>query len=347
VQPRPAPGPGERLSPVLRLAAGVALAGIGAVLVTAGLLSVWGTGPGDRSAAPGLADASVTAPPSGLASAMPSSAVPLESPSGDPVLVGAGDIARCDGTGDEATAALLQQTPGSVFTLGDNAYDNGSAADFQDCYEPSWGLVKDRTLLAVAGNHDYGTRNAAGFTAYFGDAAVRDGVTWFSQDVGTWHVIVLDANCDAVEGGCGTDSPELGWLRGDLAASDARCTLALWHQPRFSSGMHGSDPAVAPFWDALYAAGADLVLNGHDHDYERFAPQDPGGAADPGRGITEIVVGTGGVPLRTFGPEISNDVVRSNLAHGVLGITLHPSGWTFRFVSTDGSFSDQGQGTCH
>lgn len=346
MEPRPAPDPGGRLSPALRLVGGIALAGIGAVLVTAGLLTLWAAGPTDRSPSPGLADASPTAPP-GPASTPPPSAIPLPSPSGDPVLVGAGDIASCDSTDDEATAALLLEIPGSVFTLGDNAYDNGTAAEFRDCYQPSWGLVRDRTLFAVAGNHDHNTPKAAGFTEYFGRAAVRNGVTWYSQDVGAWHVIVLDASCDAVAGGCGPESPQVEWLRDDLAANAARCTLALWHQPRFSSGAHGNDPTVAPFWDALYAAGADLVLNGHDHDYERFAPQDPAGVADPARGITEIVVGTGGAALRTFGPEIANDVVRSSLAHGVLVLTLRPAGWTFRFVSTDGSFSDQGQGVCH
>jgi 3',5'-cyclic AMP phosphodiesterase CpdA len=334
------------VAPVLGLAAGVALSGIGAVLVMVGLLSVWGTGPGSGASPVAEATSSPTSPGSS-GSAGPSVAAPLPSPSGDPVLVGAGDIARCDGTDDEATAALLAGIAGQVFTLGDNAYDSGTPAEFSECYDPSWGQVKDRTLFPVPGNHDHATRDAAGYTGYFGSAAAPDGVTWYSRDVGTWHVIVLDASCDAVEGGCGPGSPELTWLRADLAASNARCTLAMWHQPRFSSGVHGNDPAVAPFWDALYAGGADLVLNGHDHDYERFAPQDPSGAADPARGITEIVVGTGGAALRTFGPAIANDVVRSNLAHGVLAVTLKPSGWSFRFVSTDGSFRDEGQGTCH
>jgi hypothetical protein len=121
----------------------------------------------------------------------------------------------------------------------------------------------------------------------------------------------------------------------------------MWHQPRFSSGQHGNDRAVAPFWDALYAGGADLVLNGHDHDYERFAPQDPDGQADAARGITEMVVGTGGTGLEDFGTSAANAIVRSNVAHGVIELTLQPSGWGFRFVSTDGSFSDQGHGTCH
>ena len=147
-----------------------------------------------------------------------------------------------------------------------------------------------------------------------------------------WHVIVLDANCTEIAGGCGPGSPQLRWLRRDLAANDARCTLAMWHQPRFSSGEHGNDPSVAPFWDALYEAGADLILNGHDHDYERFAPQDPDGNRDQSRGIVEIVVGTGGGEMRDVGPKVANSIVRRGLLLGViqvdaradrLGVPLH------------------------
>ena len=344
-------------TPSVRLVLALAIATLGVVLVVAGVAGALaprapttgaGPSPSVASAASGgdaLASTTPSEPPQG-ASPSASSATPVASASGDPVLVGAGDIGRCGSTDDDATASLREQTPGLVFTLGDNAYDSGTAREFRDCYAPSWGRVLDRTAFAVAGNHDYGTPGAAGFKAYFGNAGVRDGVTWFSQDVATWHVIVLDADCGAV-GGCGAGSPQGQWLQADLAASRARCTLALWHQPRFSSGLHGNDTDVAPFWDALYAAGADLVLNGHDHDYERFAPQDPGGRADPARGITEIVVGTGGASLRDFGTTAPNGIVRSSLAHGVLVLTLRPSGWDFLFLSTDGSFSDQGTGACH
>ncbi|MCJ7711260.1 MAG: metallophosphoesterase [Chloroflexi bacterium] len=263
------------------------------------------------------------------------------------MLVGAGDIARCDSDADEATASLVEGIPGIVFTLGDTAYDSGSEAELRDCYGPSWGRFRDRTRFVVTGNHDIRTDGGAPLRAYFGDAASRDGVTWFSEDVGTWHVIVLDSDCDALDGGCGSESAQLRWLRDDLAASDARCTAALWHHPRFSSGTHGNDRAVTPFWDALYAAGADLVLNGHDHDYERFVPQDPEGRQDRERGLTEVVVGTGGGPLREFATSADNAVVRSSVAYGVLALTLQPNGWQFRFESTDGSFSDQGTGACH
>ncbi len=302
-----------------------------------------------RSVAPA---ASASSAPSVFASVAPSaspapSGEPSAPPADDPILIGTGDIARCGTNADEQTARLVEDHEGIVFTLGDNAYDSGSAAEFRDCYGPTWGRVKDRTELPVAGNHDYGTPNAAGYRDYFGRRAAPDGDTWYSRDIGDWHVIVLDANCTEVTGGCGQGSPQLRWLRQDLRASDAACTLALWHQPRFSSGEHGNDPAVAPFWDALYEAGADLVLNGHDHDYERFAPQDPDGDRDPERGIVAIVVGTGGGEMRPVGPRVANSIVRQGNLLGVIQVTLHADGWSWRFLSTDGSFTDEGSDRCH
>ena len=297
----------------------------------------------------GCATPSATAPtvPSAHPSAPASSRSAVPTFTGDPVLVGAGDIARCDSDDDEATASLIDGLPGIVFTLGDTAYDSGSEAELRDCYGPTWGRFRDRTGFVVTGNHDIRTADGAPLLAYFEGAATRDGATWFGEDVGGWHVVVLDANCDHLDGGCGPDSPQVRWLREDLAASRARCTLAMWHQPRFSSGIHGNDAGVAPFWDVLYAAGADLVLNGHDHDYERFAPQDPEGRPDEQQGITEIVAGTGGGPLRDFETLEANSVMRSSDVNGVLELTLAADTWAFRFVSTDGTFFDQGQGICH
>jgi acid phosphatase type 7 len=159
--------------------------------------------------------------------------------------------------------------------------------------------------------------------------------------------VVLDADCGTVDGGCGPDSPQVRWLRDDLAAHPTACTLALWHQPRFSSGDHGNSTDTAAFWDALYAADADLVLNGHDHDYERFVPQDPSGQADAARGITEIVVGTGGGSLRRFKRPLATSAVRSSDAYGVLQLALRADGWSYRFLATDGSVRDEGTGTCH
>jgi acid phosphatase type 7 len=158
---------------------------------------------------------------------------------------------------------------------------------------------------------------------------------------------VLDSTCNRVEGGCEAASPQLQWLVDDLERSRTRCTLALFHHPLFSSGYHGASEQVRPFWEALYAAGADLVLNGHDHDYERFAPQDPAGNRDDARGITQVIAGTGGAGLRDFEDIVPNGVVRSSAAHGVFVVTLGQAGWTYRFESTDGTFSDQGSGTCH
>ena len=261
----------------------------------------------------------------------------------DPVLVGAGDIADCQTGADMATARLIDRIRGLVFTAGDEAYPEGSAENFRDCYDPSWGRFLDRTLPAV-GNHEYGTAGAAGFFDYFGSRAWPSGQAWYSLRVGAWHVIVLDSDCDIVA--CGRGSAQLTWLKADLAAHPARCTLAIWHHPRFSSGGHGNDHAVAPFWRALMRAGADLVINGHDHDYERFAPQTPRGRLDHQAGIREIVAGTGGAHLRRFHATRANGRVRLR-TFGVLRLTLHPASYSWRFFRTDGSTADAGTTGCH
>ena len=261
--------------------------------------------------------------------------------------MGAGDIGRCDGTNDEAPPRSSRSGRGSCSRSGDNAYEHGSAEDFRDCFGPSWGRVKDRIELPVPGNHEYDTRDAAGYKEYFGERAVRDGATWYSVDLGAWHVVVLDSTCNRVAGGCGPDSPQLAWLRDDLAASDARCTLALFHHPRFSSGDHGSDDDVAPFWDVLYEAGADLVLNGHEHDYERFAPQDPAGNADDERGIMQLIVGHGwrrAARVQGPGREQPRPVVARLRRHRA---PAAQNGWRWQFYPTDHSFSDAGAGSCH
>jgi Calcineurin-like phosphoesterase len=296
-----------------------------------------------------LPGATPTPLPGGSGGAAGSAGPPLASgsPSGDPVLVGAGDIASCNLEGDEATAKLLDGIAGTVFTAGDSAYENGSDADFENCYAPTWGRHLGRTRPA-AGNHDYGTANAQGYRDYFGTAALNDqGETWYSYDLEAWHVIVLDANCSAV-GGCGPDSPQGQWLAADLAASPTRCTMAIWHQPRFSSGdEHGDDPSVDPFWRALYDAGADVVVNGHDHDYERFAPQDPDAREDRERGIREFVVGTGGAALRGFDDPKPNSELRLAVSPGVIAFTLHPSGYDWRWIPTESSVTDSGSASCH
>ena len=268
-------------------------------------------------------------------------------PTSDPVLIGAGDIADCSGRGDEATAKLLRGTSGTVFTTGDNAYESGSASEFSDCYDPTWGRYKSRTKPSL-GNHEYYTPGASGYFAYFGKAAGDPKKGYYSYDLGEWHIISLNSMCENV-GGCGATSPMVTWLKGDLADHPSTCTLAYWHHPVFSSGSeHGNDPKMKPSWDVLYAAGAEVVLNGHDHDYERFAPQSPSGAADSAKGIREFVVGTGGRELRPFGAIRAHSEVHDADTFGVLQLTLHPDGYEWKFVPVAGkSFTDSGTSSCH
>jgi hypothetical protein len=267
-------------------------------------------------------------------------------PSGDPVVIAAGDIASCGSPGDEQTAALLTTISGDVLTLGDNVYESGTLNEFNNCYNPTWGQFKARTYPSV-GNHEYKTSGAAGYFSYFGAAAGDPQKGNYSYDVGTWHIVVINSNCSEI-GGCDINSPQVTWLNADLAAHPALCTLAYWHQPLFSSGLHGNDGAVKPIWQALYNAGVELVLNGHDHDYERFAPQDPNGVADAIQGIREFVVGTGGKDLRSIGTPITNSEVQNDSTWGVLKLTLHSNGYDWKFIPVAGeTFTDSGSGICH
>lgn len=261
------------------------------------------------------------------------------------MLVGAGDIAVCAAQGDEATAALLDQLPGTVFTLGDNVYSFGTAKEFANCYEPSWGRHKARTR-PVPGNHDYATAGASGYYAYFGANAGEPGRGFYSYDLGAWHILALNSEVEMTEG-----SPQGQWLAADLAAHPAGCTLAMFHRPLFSSGPHGRDGSGAKtraLWDALYAAGVDVILNGHDHDYERFAPQDPQGRADPAHGIREFVVGTGGAFPYIFVSTRPNSEVRHAAQFGVLRLELHATSYDWEFIPASGGvFRDSGRGDCH
>ncbi len=268
---------------------------------------------------------------------------PTPTPSPPATLIAAGDIASCDSTGDEATAALVDARPGTVATLGDNAYVSGTPGEFGACYGPSWGRFRDRSRPAL-GNHDYGTPGAAGYFAYFGEAAGPPG-GYYSYQLGQWHVIVLNSNCWAV-GGCHAGSPQDLWLKAQLAASNARCSLAYWHHPRFSSGLHGPSIWMDEAWAVLAGAGADLALAGHDHHYERFAPQDAAGAYSQA-GMRQFVVGTGGSVLYAVGPPAANSEVALNDAFGVLVLTLRPDGYDWEFVDTGGLVRDAGSGSCH
>ena len=289
-----------------------------------------------------------TLPPSPTAA--PPTAPPTlpPSPGASVVLVGAGDIASCSSSGDEATAQLLQGIAGTVFTLGDNVYDNGTTTEFNNCYGPSWGVqsIKDRTK-PVAGNHEYNTPGATGYYGYFGPAAGDPTKGYYAYDAGTWRVYVLNSNCSAV-GGCGDGSVQETWLQNDLATNPRACVVAMWHHPRFSSGEHGNSTATQALWQTLYDANADLVLTGHDHDYERFAPQTATGTLDNARGITSLVVGTGGRSHYAFTTIRANSLVRNGDTYGVLKLTLSAGSWTSLFVPvTGGTFVDSSGGTCH
>ena len=261
------------------------------------------------------------------------------------VMVGAGDIAHCSTTTDEATAKLLDGISGTVFTLGDNVYNSGTSAEFANCYNPTWGRHKTRTKPSV-GNHEYLTSGASGYFNYFGAAAGDPKKGYYSYDRGDWHVIVLNSNCSQVP--CAAGSAQDTWLRADLANHPNKCTLAYFHAPLYSSGQYGNSTYVRPFWKALYQANADVVLSGHEHDYERFAPQNPYGALDSARGIREFVVGAGGTYLRPFGTIKPNSQSRNASAHGVLKLTLNSGGYAWKFVPVAGkTFTDSGTASCH
>lgn len=279
--------------------------------------------------------------PSLTPTSIPTSTV-APSPVGDPVLVGAGDIADCSSDGDEATALLLDNIPGTVFTTGDNAYPDGTAEQFLKCFDPSWGRHKSRTFPSP-GNHDYHTPDAAGYFEFFGSKAGEPGKGYYSYDLGEWHIIVLDSNLPVKAG-----SSQEQWLRKDLEAHPAVCTLAYWHHPRFSSGTtHGNKDSMEPLWQALYDYGADVVLAGHEHNYERFAPQDPMGLADPSRGIREFVIGSGGRNHYPIGEPIANSEVRNGDTYGVLKLTLHSSSYSWEFIPEVGkTFTDSGEAPC-
>ena len=263
------------------------------------------------------------------------------------VLVGAGDIADCrDLSGAEATAKLLDQIPGTVMAVGDLAYPDGTKENFE-CYDRTWGRQKSRTRPAP-GNHEFHSSAAAPYFDYFGSVAGASGDGYYSYELGAWHIVVLNSECVDV-GGCNAGSREEKWLRADLAAHPANCTLAYWHKPLFSSGgAHGNDPEIVPLWQALFDAGAEVVINGHDHNYERFAQQNPQGQPDPAHGIREFVVGTGGKNLRPFGSTQPNSEVRNNEAFGVLRLTLRSKSYDWQFISQQGkAFADSGTASCH
>jgi hypothetical protein len=288
---------------------------------------------------------------------IPTNAAP-QNTTGDPVIGAAGDIA-CDPTsssfnGGNGTSGncrqkavsdvMLNSNLTAVLALGDIQYEDGVLSKYYESYDPSWGRLKNITR-PVVGNHEYLTAGASGYFTYFGVAAGDPTKGYYSYDIGAWHIIALNSNCNKV-GGCGAGSTQEQWLKADLAAHPNMCTLAYWHHPKFSSGQHGSRSDYDPFWKVLYAAGVEVVLNGHDHIYERFAPQNPSGAADP-NGIQQFTVGTGGKNHTTVDSVQPNSAARNTDTYGFLKLTLHPTSYDWQFVPESGkTFTDSGTRNC-
>jgi hypothetical protein len=256
---------------------------------------------------------------------------------GDVIFVGAGDISACNTNNDELTAQLLDTIPGTVFTSGDNVYESGTFTEYTNCYDPTWGRHKSRTK-PIPGNHEYLTSNAAGYFQYFNNIPA-----YYVYNLGSWRIYALNSEIDV-----SVNSPQVTWLQNDLAANSSQCVLAYWHKPRWSSGAtHGSNSAMQTLWQILYEAGAELVITGHEHNYERFAEMNGSGAA-VSQGLREIVVGTGGRSHYSFGTVLSTSQVRNSSTYGVLKLTLHTNGYDWQFVPVTGStFIDSGSADCH
>jgi acid phosphatase type 7 len=268
----------------------------------------------------------------------------------DPVILAAGDIARCGAAGTPKTAALIKKYPSAiVLPLGDNAYETGTLAEYQTCYNPTWGAFLNRTK-PVPGNHDFLTPGGSGYYQYFGAAAGTPGKGYYSYNLGSWHLIALNSSCGDA-GGCGSGSAQERWLKADLTANKNRCVLAYWHQPYYTTpatGGTGPSPAMGAIWTDLFNAGAEVVLSGHIHAYERFAPQNASGGMDAARGVVQFVVGTGGsnfTPLLT--PFAPNTLAEQDTSFGVLKLTLHAASYTYQFLPVSGKYTDTGTVNCH
>ena len=348
--------------PIARLAVLVALVACSSAVPSSSLTS------GPSAASPG-ASVSPTAvptpvpppPPTAGPTAVPTpvpppppppavpTAVPTPVPPPPPVILAAGDIASGGaGSGASETALILQSLPGAtVLTLGDNAYPDGTLSDFQNNYGPTWGIAKNRTQPAM-GNHDYNCcPDAAGAGGYFG---FGKGPLYYTYTLGTWKIIALDAGiCYSRQtAACDAGFAQELWLKAQLATNPTACTLLYWHQARWSSGStHGSDQGMKAFWDDAVAASADIVLNGHDHLYERFAPMDANGNASA-TGVREFVVGTGGAGLYGFGTPLGASQFRDSSNLGVLKLTLRVGAYDWAFLPVGGRPAlDAGSGTCN
>jgi alkaline phosphatase len=273
-------------------------------------------------------------------------AAPVEVPPPEPrepvILVGAGDIAVCDREGDSLTAVLVDSLGGFVFAAGDNLHDPDAGATYEGCYDPTWGRFRDRTFPAI-GNHDYDYAGGDWYFDYFGERAGPRGKGFYSTQLGPWHLIVLNSNATVVPTAAGSEQE--AWLRADLAANRERCTIAVWHHPRFYHGTFNHNGSVRPFWAALVAAKADVVLNGHFHLYERYAPQDPDGAPRA-TGPRQFTVGTGGRGLDALHEPAPNLEFRQNTTFGVLKLTLGDGWYEWEYISTTREVLDSGRAEC-
>jgi len=257
------------------------------------------------------------------------------------VLVGAGDIGQCGSPGSELTAKLLDVIDGTVVAAGDNAYPSGSREDYRNCYHPTWGRHLSRTR-PTPGNHEYETSNAEAYFEYFGSNAGPAGRGYYSYNLGAWHIVSLNSEVDVRAG-----SPQEQWLRTDLEANRTVCTAAYWHRPRFSSGQHGNNTDMQAIWRDLYDLHVDVAISGHDHLYERFAPQDPAGASDPDRGVRQFVVGTGGGGMHQIAGMRPNSEAQG-FEWGVLKLTLQSGSYQWEFVPAAGAtYRDAGTYSCH
>ena len=282
------------------------------------------------------------------------SAPPPPPPSSDPTILMTGDQHACNAHPGafSAVGSLIDSLDPNGFdpiaSLGDESGDYGTASEFTNCFDPVWRPFKARTHPAI-GNHDWQSGNANAYFSYWGAAAGNVNQGWYSYDVGTWHVVVLSSYCGKV-GGCGMGSPQVAWLKQDLAAHPAQCTLAYWHHPYYtSSPQPGTSGNTSAFWSVLYSNGADVIVNAHVRMYERFAPQDGSGNA-VANGIREFVAGTGGGELATYSTRAANSEVIDDTTYGVLALTLHPGSYDWRFVPVGGSygsFTDAGTSSCH
>ena len=254
------------------------------------------------------------------------------------VLLAVGDIAGCaEHYKDEVTADLVADLPGTIAILGDVVYQNATRWQFRNCYDPSWGRVLARSRPAV-GNHEYRTNEAAPYFEYFGTRAGPSGKGYYTYTLGTWRIYALNSERLIPE--------QTTWLKADLAAHPTQCILAYWHKPLYTGGRNPNELTVRPLFDALYKAGAEVVLNGHNHHYERYAPQDANGRAKP-RGIREFVVGTGGAQLEGFVTIQPNSLVRYVEGWGVLRMTLGAGKYGWKFLPVLGAASaDTGSASC-